>query len=762
MNITQRVFWLNLGLGTAAALLLLLAFFWVTFEERYERALLSNTQSLEFDLLETRNSLDRVHRTLELVKNSGLASQFLTRNPEARASVMYQVLRGILPSNEDYVQVRVLDVNAIEVLRIDRVDGELVLKQQSQLQNKSSRDYIQRASLLPPGSFLYSSITLNEELGRIEQPEWPALRGVAVLGDSQGQRLGYFIVNVRMDDVLEKLATSPFTNDAIVFDDSGRYLFHSDASKTFAPQRGGSASFVKDNPQAFRQVLESFDDAGLESQVKIIGKAKVFGKLSIPDDGREQSMYVLRILDENVLTKEVFNSMTDIVWVAFVVLGAIWMVGFTTARYLQGRFQVLNTMVSYFRAGNYTKGKSLVKQSGDQDDEIAQSGRAFANLVDEINASAKALELANTKTQRVFDSISSAIIVADDKGLILDCNRAATKIFAYSESELLGQNLKCLMPEEIAQEHDGYMARSDLGESARVMGVRRDLIAVRKNGEHFPIELVISRIKVQIGVNFVGVVTDLSGLKKSNDDLVRYSEKLRLSNQQLQRYAYALSHDLKAPVRKIKMFSQMIDRTPLSEEDRHHLARIENSAERGSAMIDALMNLALVESQIEDPQLCSLDEIARDAVQHALEQYPDVDLSVAYESLPSIICDRSLISSLFTNLVQNALKYAQKDGALALRISLADQCPEAVKNVTELSSGVCILFEDNGPGIEKSDHEAVFDIFYRAKPTQADIDGAGVGLSTCRKIMDAHDGYILIDPEFSQGTRFVLVFPENP
>jgi signal transduction histidine kinase len=253
----------------------------------------------------------------------------------------------------------------------------------------------------------------------------------------------------------------------------------------------------------------------------------------------------------------------------------------------------------------------------------------------------------------------------------------------------------------------------------------------------------------------------LSNIKKSQSDLARYAEELRQSNLDLQKYAYALSHDLKAPIRKITLFAQMIDRENLSEDDLHHIQRIEGSAHKASAMIDALLSLASFEAINTEFAECDIEAVARDAVSQARESYPDVDLDVVYEHLPKVQCDATLIGSVLVNLVVNALKYGQNQGKLDLRIYGLEHLPDTAKAFSNLDSGVCVLVEDKGKGIAEADQEAVFDIFYRAKRELMNVDGSGVGLSTCRRIMELHGGSILIDPEYRQGARFVLIFPDK-
>ncbi len=759
MKITQRVFRLNLGLGAAAAVIVLSAFFGLIFEERFERNFLSSTQALTFDLLETRSSLKTVEDTLGLVTNSDLSARFLLRDPEVRESAIYQLLLAILQNNPNFVQARLLDDQGFEVLRIDREGDELVLKPEDQLQDKSSRDYIQSAASLPPGSHFYSRITLNEEHGQIEQPEWSALRGVAVLGNAQGKRIGYFVVNVRMDDILKKLASSPFSADAIVFDETGRYLYHSDPLKAFSPQRGGSASLMLDDPESFMQVRSLAASEDEFDVAKSSDESIVFGYFSLPADDGAQSIYVLRKLDKPLLVREVLASLVDSVWIALLVLGAIWGVGWITANYLKRRFLLLDRMVAYFQEGDFSRGYSLITESQLSEDEISESGKAFAKLVEDITKASDELELANNKMQRVFNSISSAIIVADAQGDIVDCNAATGAIFGYIPSELIGTNVKFLMPSRIAEKHNGYMNASQLGQGSRTLGVVRELMAVRNGGEHFPIDLNLSQVETSAGSMFVAVVTDLSSIKKSQSDLARYAEELRQRNLDLQKYAYALSHDLKSPIRKITLFSQMIDRKTLSEEDLHHIERIESAGQKASVMIDALMSLANVESSAAEFKDCDLEAIAREAVNQARDNYPDTDIDVVYRDLPNVKCDPNLIGNVFVNLTVNALKYGQSEGKLDLRIYSVEEWPRVAKANSGQVSGICVLVEDQGPGIAEGDQEAVFDIFYRAKRELKDVEGSGVGLSTCRKIMEVHGGSIRIDPDYHDGARFILIFP---
>jgi PAS domain S-box-containing protein len=771
MKISTKTVLLAFATSVLMSLLLSGLFFWSKYEAHYEHELTVSQQSLEYDLLELRSSFDRLQWALEVVKDSGLAANFLSNGAKTRANdqppqqtdaskrdAIYQLLHGLIANDSSFFQLRIIDLSGQELLRIDRQEAGFFVQPEEALQDKSRRNYMVQAQALETNERMYSAITLNQEQGVIELPERATLRGIVAIGGATGEKLGYFVVNKNMNSDLELLSLSKYAKDALIFDRSGRYLLHPDRLKTFANQRGNDASFQSDYPQIFQNLNAEL--GGLVGYWDDGASTAVYAGIGLEGESDASAdtnyLFVLRFLDTQEIAGQALNSLIDVSWVALVIFLALGSVGFAVSFLIQRRFQVLDALVSYVREGNYGKAKSLVRDRADGD-EVDNTGRAFIALVNEIKEAERLLEIEHEKISRVFNSITSAVIVTDSYGDIVESNEAALEIFGFSRDQLLGMNVKCLMPKEIAKEHDQYLENSRLEKKTTVLGERRDLLGVRSNGDFFPIELTLNGYKVGGKQNFVGIVTDLTEVRKTQSDLYLYAEKLRKSNEALQQFTYALSHDLKAPLRKIYSFSQLLESETLSEDGAYYLSRSLASAKRALEMFEAVMRLAMLDSLQENASPCNLDEIVDDAVQVVAESNSQIELRLERASLPTITGDRALLSQLFENLVQNSYKYGSVEGSLTLRIYKMNTVPEQAQEYFGSKECICVAFEDSGPGILEQDQVHLFKMFYRAANTSS-IDGSGIGLSTCEKIMNLMSGTLFVDNSYTQGARFVLAF----
>lgn len=195
----------------------------------------------------------------------------------------------------------------------------------------------------------------------------------------------------------------------------------------------------------------------------------------------------------------------------------------------------------------YEKTKELSGLPLQAQDEIGAVARSFKELVNNLTRSyndqqiaAKTAKESNLKLEAILDSIADAVINIDECGTVLSFNRAATNIFGYQEQEVVGKNIKMLMPEDIAQQHDHYLAQYLTSGVAKIIGSGRELPAVRKDGETFPMYLCVSEVKTSEGVIFTGLIRDITPIK-----LIE-SERLRML-QDAKNSAWRLNFALSGP-----------------------------------------------------------------------------------------------------------------------------------------------------------------------------------------------------------------------
>ncbi|GEO08678.1 PAS domain S-box protein [Segetibacter aerophilus] len=243
-------------------------------------------------------------------------------------------------------------------------------------------------------------------------------------------------------------------------------------------------------------------------------------------------------------------------------------------------------------------------------------------------------------------------------------------------------------------------------------------------------------------------------LAKANEGLQQINKELQRSNQNLEEFAHAASHDLKEPVRKIQFFTQRLKEqlsSKLTETETQSFNRIQNAAQRMGNLIDDLLLYSHVSHRPHETESIDLNQ----KVQRVLE---DLELNIAekkavinVEKLPTVNGFRRQIQQLFQNLVSNALKYSKSDVAPHITITSSD--------VTENEKAYYLIaVKDNGIGFEPEYADKIFQMFTRLHG-KAEYSGTGVGLSIAKKVVENHNGFIKVKSEPGLGSTFEIYLP---
>lgn len=253
-------------------------------------------------------------------------------------------------------------------------------------------------------------------------------------------------------------------------------------------------------------------------------------------------------------------------------------------------------------------------------------------------------------------------------------------------------------------------------------------------------------------VGVLGTMTDVTELKEKNsiienqaEALKQKIEELELKNKELEEFAYISAHDLQEPLRNISNFSELLEQT--KSYDSEFVNNIIVSSKRMSALLKALLKYAVVDQQKSKMLAVDLNGIVEKTLAILDGNFRDSKFTISYDQLPTIYGYPERLISLFQNLIANAIKYRAADRDCHISIS-----------VTERNEKTIILcVEDNGIGFDNKYNEKVLKIFQRL-PTKKGVDGMGVGLAICAKIMKMHKGKISIESEKGTCTKVFLAF----
>jgi two-component system sensor kinase FixL len=356
-----------------------------------------------------------------------------------------------------------------------------------------------------------------------------------------------------------------------------------------------------------------------------------------------------------------------------------------------------------------------------------------------------------TRLESMINAIPDAIITIDERGLIRFFSAAAERMFQYKADEVIGQNVKILMPAPYSAEHDGYLDRYLRTGEKRIIGLGRIVVGRRKDGSTFPIELAVGEALAKGKHIFTGLIRDVSDrqeterrLHEVQSDLMHVSRVSAMGE-----LASALAHELNQPLTAISNYlmaaRQLVERGP------EHAARASeiigksiDQAMRAGQIIRQLRSF--IEKREVERTPAEIDKVIDEASALAFIGLKERGIRVAIErqdDLPKVPIDRIQIQQVLINLIRNAVDAMEGQSRRELTIRTWQE-----------DAAVRISIIDTGSGIPRDLEEKLFQAFATSKAT-----GMGVGLSISRNIVEAHNGRLWFEANPSGGTIFHLALP---
>jgi len=361
----------------------------------------------------------------------------------------------------------------------------------------------------------------------------------------------------------------------------------------------------------------------------------------------------------------------------------------------------------------------------------------------------------------ILDSLSDSVIMVDEKADIVWVNQAVQEMFGYDADELMGNNINRLLPEELRRDHYDLFKSYFDNPAPLELGIGKDLKAVKKDGDLFPVEISLNTVTLNGDVMAIAAIHDIAERKihekkieALNQSLIRNNRELNEINKELESFSYSVSHDLRGPLRAVGGFSSLLTekyKNGLDEDAQDYLARIRNSSNRMSELIDSLLNLSRYVREGIDPVEFSLDELAA-LVYNRINDSTDIpsDAEVEIQSGMSVVADYQLMDVVLYNLMSNAFKFTRNV-----------ENPEIKVGMTTPDGGQHIYFvSDNGEGFDMSYADRLFLPFHRLHQA-GEYEGSGIGLATVQRIIRRHGGRVWADSAPGVGTTFYFTL-SNP
>lgn len=353
----------------------------------------------------------------------------------------------------------------------------------------------------------------------------------------------------------------------------------------------------------------------------------------------------------------------------------------------------------------------------------------------------------------ILETVPDAMIVIDERGLMQSFSAAAERLFGYSAEEVIGENVKILMPEPYRGGHDGYLDRYRTTGERRIIGIGRVVVGERKDGSTFPMELSVGEMRSGDSRFFTGFVRDLTERQHAEQRLQELqSELVHISRlTALGEMSSALAHELNQPLSAIANYLNGVQRLLASDDTvspkvREALAKAVEQALRSGDIIRRLREFV---SRGETAQRAeSVAKLVEEASALALVGARQLGVRVGFDLDPKAdyaLVDKVQIQQVLLNLVRNAVEAMAESPRRELTVS------------SRLSKGkmVEISIADTGPGLAPQVAERLFQPFVTTK-----AQGMGVGLSICRTIVEAQGGKIWVEDNPGGGAVFRLTVPK--
>ncbi|MBT6036819.1 MAG: DUF3365 domain-containing protein [Kordiimonadaceae bacterium] len=381
------------------------------------------------------------------------------------------------------------------------------------------------------------------------------------------------------------------------------------------------------------------------------------------------------------------------------------------------------------------------------------------NILDSIDAE-KALRDSERKLSNILHLSPEAIIATDSTGNIKLFSEGATRVFGYDSDELIGKNIKLLMPKRYRGHHDQHLGDFTKGSDDFIrMDERSEIMALHKEGHEFPAAASVSKMDIDGETYFNVVLRDIKNQKDNEKALVKAKEVAELSSRSKTEFLANMSHELRTPLNAIIGFSEMLEKEYHGSigdaKNKEYANDIHSSGKHLLAVISDILDIA----KIEDDRDIELEEENVDiskAIKSCLimvsERANFANIEVKTNIAPNIadlISDERRIKQIIINLLSNAIKFTKAKGRVSIGAFMDEE------------GSINIAVEDNGIGISEEDLPNILEPFVQVRHESQQIyqPGTGLGLSLVKAMVNSHDGKIEVESEVDKGTKVTIIFP---
>lgn len=658
-------------------------------------------------------------------------------------------------------QVRYIDAEGREVVRVDRRNGGLEIVPESGLQNKSDRYYVHDGLSHEAGQVYVSPLDLNIEHGQVEKPERPVIRFATPVTDKRGVKRGLLIVNLHAAYILGQIQEMAGGRGgvAFLFDRSGFYLSRSadaSGSEQFRMQSVESLTHFMPRTLLTRAIHGKEGTEVLGEWIFAFAPILPGKTLAMSNDS-SMSWSIALAFPRGRLFQAVFN-----LYLLYGVLTLCLLMaagaGFLLSRRLLRPLMLLSSETEAIAKGQFAH---RVEIRGN--DEIADLGRRFNSMAAELEQSYKALEDRKGELERevqartmdlerergqlaaVVSNTADGILSVDGEGQIVLANNAARHYLIGGIGALAGRSIREFWPgwgDYAGQPPTGLTAANfDLSLHGRMLslGIAPLISSGRAGG-------------------FILVVRDVTDERRLQDDRRELDRQMFQMEKMatLGEIAMGLAHEIGNPLAGMKAVTQLL----LSEEgldptQRDYLLRILNETNRLADFLRSFHGFAA--PQETNPVPCRLEQVLEDIILWTRKEARSRNVVIEYApcagQVPDLWADPAQLKQVLLNLVINAIHAMPDGGNIHIGMCAGRRGAKDDREPRRMRFCIC----DTGDGIPPAVRAKIFDPFFTTRP-----DGSGLGLAVVKKIVQQHGAEISLESTPGQGTCFELGWPIAP
>ncbi len=386
------------------------------------------------------------------------------------------------------------------------------------------------------------------------------------------------------------------------------------------------------------------------------------------------------------------------------------------------------------------------------------------NDITERRRTEEALRESEEKFRLLVDSAQDyAIVMLGTDGRVASWNEGAQRMKGYTASEIIGKHFSCFYPEDDVRDGKPELELKIASETGRF---EDEGLRVRKDGSHFQANVVINAIRDKSGKlrGFSKITRDITERKQAEDEIKKLNEdlekrvverttELTAVNKELEAFTYSVSHDLRAPLRHIHGFVDLLVQTSgqnLDEKGKRYLATISKAASQMGNLVDDLLTFSRMGRTEIKKHTIDLENMVYGVIDEMKYELRERDIEWKVGGLAPVYGDPSLLRLVMVNLIANAAKFTRQRDKAVIEIG----------SYTEAGGEDVVYVKDNGVGFDMRYVDKLFGVFQRLHSIE-EFEGTGIGLANIRRIISRHGGRTWAEGAIGTGAAFYFSLPSK-